>query len=111
MAMNDPYTLDPQQQATLLPALAVETCPPAKPQQIDTLRSDWDDIDAAVNFIRSVRHVDRVNLVGWSYGGSIVGGYAFSPPANIHPLLILRPAYHPRQPKAPEPKNPASGHP
>ena len=108
MAMNDPCNLDPQQQATLVPALAVETCPPAKPQQIDTLRSDWDDIDAAVNFIRSVRHVDRVNLVGWSYGGSIVGGYAVAHPDNIDRLVMLSPAYDRDHPEAPVPDTAAS---
>jgi pimeloyl-ACP methyl ester carboxylesterase len=107
-AMNDPCNLDAQQQATLVPGLAVETCPAPKAQQIDTLRSDWDDVDAAVNFIRGLRHVDRVDLVGWSYGGSIVGGYAAAHPDNVDRLVMLSPAYDRDHPDAPVPETAAA---
>jgi pimeloyl-ACP methyl ester carboxylesterase len=107
-AMNDPCNLDPQQQATLVPALAVETCPSAKPQQIDTLRSDWDDVDAAVKFIRGLRGVDRVNLIGWSYGGSIIGAYAGAHPDNVDRLVMLSPAYDRDHPEAPVPDTAAN---
>jgi pimeloyl-ACP methyl ester carboxylesterase len=107
-SMNDPCNLDPQQQVALVPALVVETCPAAKPQQIDTLRSDWDDVDAAVNFIRGLRHVDRVNLVGWSYGGSIIGGYAAAHQDNVDRLVMLSPAFDRDHPDFPVPDTAAS---
>ncbi len=109
--MNDPCNLDPQLQATLVPALHVETCRGSKPVQIDTLRSDWDDVDAAVNFIRDLRHVERVSLVGWSYGGSIIGGYAVGHPDKVDRLVMLSPAYDGDHPDASAPEAPASGPP
>jgi hypothetical protein len=30
---------------------------------VTSIASDWNDIDAAVNYIRALRHVDRVSLV------------------------------------------------
>jgi pimeloyl-ACP methyl ester carboxylesterase len=109
--MNDPCNLDPQERATLVPALHAETCPSTKPVQIDTLRSDWDDVDAAVNFIRDLRHVERVSLVGWSYGGSIIGGYAAGHPDAVDRLVMLSPSYDRDHPDASAPEAPASGPP
>jgi pimeloyl-ACP methyl ester carboxylesterase len=109
--MNDPCNLDPQEQTTLVPALHVDTCPGTKAGQIDTLRSDWDDVDAAVTFIRRLRHVERVSLVGWSYGGSIIGGYAVLHPDKVDRLIMLSPAYDRDHPDASAPETPASGPP
>jgi pimeloyl-ACP methyl ester carboxylesterase len=109
--MNDPCNLDPETLATLVPALHVQTCPAVKPVQIDTLRSDWDDLDAAVNFVRDLRHVDRVSLVGWSYGGSIIGGYAVNHPDKVDRLVMLSPAYDRDHPDASVPETAASGPP
>jgi len=110
-SMNDPCNLDAEAQATLVPALQVETCPGTKPVQIDTLRSDWDDLDSAVNFVRDQRHVERVSLVGWSYGGSIVSGYAARHRDKVDRLVMLSPTYDVAHPDASVPEAPAGGPP
>jgi pimeloyl-ACP methyl ester carboxylesterase len=36
---------------------------------VDDDPSDWDDINAVVDYIRALRRVDRVSLMAWSLGG------------------------------------------
>jgi hypothetical protein len=43
------------------------------PKQMTTLASDWNDIDAVVNRVRALRHVDKVSLLAWSLGGPARG--------------------------------------
>jgi pimeloyl-ACP methyl ester carboxylesterase len=45
------------------------------------------DIGAAVEFIRALRHVDRVNLLGWSWGATTAGLYAQQHPDRIARLV------------------------
>ena len=65
-AMNDPCNLTRAQQASYVPALIPTLCDPTYPHQMTTLASDWQDIDAVVNQIRALRHVDKLNLLAWS---------------------------------------------
>jgi hypothetical protein len=55
--------------------------------------SDWHDIGAVVDWIRELRHVDTLALVGWSQGGPRAGGYAAQHPAKVSRLVVLAPAY------------------
>jgi pimeloyl-ACP methyl ester carboxylesterase len=89
-AMNDPCNLPKEQQAAL-----GKQCPPSYPHALTSIASDWDDIDAAVNYILDLRHVDRVHLVGWSMGGPRAGGYAAQHPEKVGRLVLLAPAYNP----------------
>ena len=79
-AMNDPCNLSREQQASFLPPLVPSTCSPSYPHQLTTIASDWNDIDAVVNHVRALRHVDRVSLVAWSLGGPRAAGYAAQHP-------------------------------
>jgi pimeloyl-ACP methyl ester carboxylesterase len=89
--MNDPCNLAPEQQ----PGLAPGHCGPASyPYQLTTLESDWNDVGAVVDYLRSLRHVDRVSLVGWSLGGPRSAGYAGQHPDKIAKLVLLAPAYN-----------------
>ena len=47
------------------------------------------DLAAAVSYIRRFRHVDRVTLIGWSYGSTVAGKYAAENPDNVHKLILL----------------------
>jgi pimeloyl-ACP methyl ester carboxylesterase len=109
--MDDPCNLDPAQQALLIPSVLPEPCPPSYPSQVTTLRSDWDDLDGAVDYVRALRHVDRVSLVGWSFGGSRAGGYAMLHPGKVDRLVLLAPAYDREHPNASAPESPAAGAP
>src|SRR5262247_732850 len=82
--MNDPCNLSQEQQ---------KTCAPSYSRNLTTIASDWNDIDAVVDYIRSLRHVERVSLVGWSLGGPRAGGYAARHPEKVQRLVLLAPAY------------------
>jgi pimeloyl-ACP methyl ester carboxylesterase len=103
--------LSKEQQAQF-PNLFPAPCGAARAEPITTIGSDWDDIDAVVNHIRALRHVDKVNLLGWSQGGPRAGGYAARHPEKVLKLVLLAPAYNrampseaPRTPPAAAPMN------
>ena len=105
--MNDPCNLTPQQQAPLIPTLIAAPCQPGYAKTITTIANDWDDIDAVVNYIRALRHVDKVSTVAWSQGGPRSGGYAAQHPEKINRQVMLAPAYNAQGPAGP-PSAPAA---
>src|SRR6266571_453192 len=92
-AMNDPCNLSQEQQKTFTPGFLSSPCPPSYSRNVTTIASDWNDIDAAVDYIRTQRHVDRVSLVAWSLGGPRAGGYAARHPEKVQKLVLLAPGY------------------
>jgi pimeloyl-ACP methyl ester carboxylesterase len=103
-AMTDPCNLSKEQQAALVAA----PCAPSYGHAMTTIASDWDDINAVVDYIRALRHVEKVSLLAWSLGGPRAGGYAARHPEKVHKLVLLAPAYNRNAPAAP-PQTPASG--
>src|SRR5882762_10162058 len=61
LLMNDPCNLAPKQQA----ALFMAPCAASYGHPSTTLTSDWNDISAVVDYVRALRHVDRVDVVAW----------------------------------------------
>jgi pimeloyl-ACP methyl ester carboxylesterase len=59
-----------------------------------SLASDWNDINAAVNYITRLRGGTKVSLVGWSQGGPRTGGWAALNPQRVNRLVVLAPAYN-----------------
>ncbi len=106
--MDDPCNLAPNQQASFVPALFDRPCAPSYPYQLTTIASDWDDIGAVVDYIRALRHVERVSLIGWSLGGPRAGGYAGQHPEKVQKLVLLAPAYS-RDSASAAPKIPRDG--
>jgi len=51
------------------------------------------DIDAAVDHIRQKRHVEKVNLIGWSWGATLGGYYASLHSEKVNKLVMYAPAY------------------
>jgi pimeloyl-ACP methyl ester carboxylesterase len=88
--MNDPCNLARDRQAPFVAA----PCPPSYPHQLTTIASDWDDVGAAVDYVRALRKVDRVSLVAWSLGGPRAGGYAAQHADKVQRLVLLAPAYN-----------------
>jgi pimeloyl-ACP methyl ester carboxylesterase len=107
-AMNDPCNLAPEQQSGFMPGLIPARCTPSYPYQLTTIASDWDDVGAVVDYLRSLRHVDRVSLIAWSLGGPRSAGYAAQHPDKIAKLVLLAPAYN-RNASAKAPALPAEG--
>jgi len=92
--MNDPCNLPREQQAAFVPALLSAPCEPSYGQQMTTLASDWNDIGTVVDYLRRLRHVERVTLFGWSLGGPRAAGYASQHPDKVQKLVLLAPAYN-----------------
>jgi pimeloyl-ACP methyl ester carboxylesterase len=107
-AMDDPCNLAPEQQAQFVGKVIPARCAPSYPYQVTTIESDWDDIDAAVDYVRTLRHADRISLVAWSLGGPRAAGYAAGHPERIAKLVLLAPAYN-RAMRADPPPLPAPG--
>ena len=63
------------------------------------------DLGAVVDHVRGRHRVKRVNLVGWSWGGTLAGWYASVQPEKVRRLALYAPLYSGREePKAFEPK-------
>jgi pimeloyl-ACP methyl ester carboxylesterase len=108
--MNDPCNVsEARQKERLVPALLNAPCPPSYAKQMTTLGSDWSDIDAAVDYVRALRRVDRVALAGWSQGGPRTGGYTVRHPQKVSRLVVLAPAYNRGSAAEPPASLPAGG--
>jgi pimeloyl-ACP methyl ester carboxylesterase len=91
--MNDPCNLARAQQAQFVPSLIAAPCPPSFQGPATTITSDWNDIGAVVEYLRALRHVEKLNLAGWSQGGPRAGGYSAQHPEQVQRLVLLAPAY------------------
>ena len=108
-AMNDPCNLAHEQQAAFVPALITAPCAASYPRQMTTLASDWHDIDAVVDRIRAMRHVEKLNLLAWSLGGPRSAGYAAQHAGKVAKLVLLAPAYNRAAAAEPPAQVPANG--
>ena len=93
-AMNDPCNVSASQQEQLVGLMLEEACEPTHPGALTTIQSDWDDIGAVVDYIRELRNVASVSLIGWSLGGPRTGGYAAANPGKVSRMVLLAPAYN-----------------
>ncbi len=107
--MNDPCNLSAAQQALFIPALLPAPCMPSYSHQMTTIASDWNDIGAVVDYLRTLRRVDKLNMIGWSLGGPRAGGYAAQHPDKVQALVLLAPAYNRAARSDPPEQVPASG--
>jgi pimeloyl-ACP methyl ester carboxylesterase len=51
------------------------------------------DIGAVVDFIRARRNVPRVNLMGWSWGTSLMATYTTQNPSKVQRLVLYAPGW------------------
>lgn len=51
------------------------------------------DIEAMVNHIKRIRNVQKVTLIGWSWGAMMGGYYASLHPENVQKLVMYAPLY------------------
>ncbi len=110
--MDDPCNASTaQQEAFLIPNPLPETCPPNFDRLLTTPDSDRDEIDTVVDFIRELRGLDRVHLVGWSRGGARVGSYAAIHAEKVDRLVLFAPNYGRDAPDGPPADLPQPGFP
>lgn len=91
--MDDPCNLAADQQQQFVPTLIAAPCKASYPGQLTNIASDWNDIDAVVDYIRKLRKVEKVSLVAWSLGGPRAGGYAGQHAEKVNRMVLLAPAY------------------
>jgi pimeloyl-ACP methyl ester carboxylesterase len=112
---DDPRNLAPEDRASL-PAgvLAPEEfdAPAPYPYRLVTTDSETADLDAVVEFIRDLRGVERIKLIGWSGGGIRTGTYALRHPDKVERLVIWASSnYRPDGPDHPPSSLPLPGYP
>jgi len=98
--MDNPCNVsEAEQKLYLVGTTLAQTCTPSHPFQLSTLASDVDEVDRIVDYIRELRGVDKVHLVGWSRGGNRAGAYAAKYPKKVDRMLLLAPGqYYSAQP-------------
>lgn len=67
--------------------------PPDRNPAIATLAEAVDDVDAAVDFILRRRSVERISLIGWSWGTAIMGRYAATQGDKVERLVLYAPLW------------------
>ncbi len=107
--MNDACNLSREQQAGFIPALIPALCSPSYPHPLTTIASDWNDLGAVIDYLRSIRHVEKVSMLAWSLGGPRAAGYTARHPEQISRLVLLAPAYNRAGATDPPAQLPADG--
>jgi pimeloyl-ACP methyl ester carboxylesterase len=91
--MSDPCNFPKADQAQFVPSLIAAPCAPSHATPLTTIASDWNDLDAVIEYLRAQRRVEKVSLVGWSQGGTRTAGYVAQHPHKVARLVVLAPAY------------------
>ena len=96
--MDDPCNVDREFQPELVPHVLKDSAPPRYPYKLVSSRSEWDELETVVHYIRELRGVDKVSLVSWSTGAPRAGGFAALHPGEVDKLVLFGPApYFPRE--------------
>jgi pimeloyl-ACP methyl ester carboxylesterase len=67
--------------------------PPDRNPPIATPAEASDDVGVAVNFILRRRNVERINLIGWSWGTVLMGRYAATHGEKVDRLVLYAPVW------------------
>lgn len=86
--MDDPCNLIASQRSLMTKKQAA-ACTDTYPFDLVNSDSETADIDRVVDFIRKLRGVDKVTLIGWSGGGVRTGTYLARYPEKVEKYVIL----------------------
>ena len=110
--MNDPCNVGPAQQKTLIPKTLKEPCKPSYPFQLVSRQSEHDELDRVIEYIRQLRGVAKINLLGWSGGGFRTGTYTSEHSDKVEKLVIYASSnYSRKNPSTPPAALPRPGFP
>ena len=109
--MNDPCNVMAEQQKALSPKLLSAPCAPNYPFELVNSDSESDDINAVVDFLRKLRGVDKISLVGWSGGGIRTGSFIGRHPQKVDRYVIWASSNYSRKNPDEPPALPATGAP
>jgi pimeloyl-ACP methyl ester carboxylesterase len=97
--MTDPCNVTAAQQQSFLldpnPPNLTMACAASFPFLLVNSKSEWDEIDAVVDYIIARRGVEKVALVGISRGSLVVGPYAVLHPEKVESLFLQAPIFNP----------------
>lgn len=62
-------------------------------QPIETTAQAVADYGAVVDWVLERRHLNKVNVMGWSWGTTIAGGFASEMPAKVNRLVLYAPVW------------------
>ena|SRR3989442_1631830 len=99
--MDNPCNVNPAQRSILMPNPISDPsfCPSptqaSYPSQLINSKSDWDELDAVVEYIKAYRNIAKVSLISWSQGSFRVGPYAIQHPENVERVLFFAPIFNP----------------
>ena len=92
--MDDPCNAPTAQQGILIPNPLSATCPHSYPFTLNTSDTDLDELNTVVEYIRALRGVDKVHLLGWSAGAFRIGPYAVRHPDKVASLFFFAPIFN-----------------
>ncbi|MBT5050340.1 MAG: alpha/beta fold hydrolase [Rhodospirillaceae bacterium] len=108
----DLANISPDQITGDAPAGIEQAGQPTYPFQLATSDTETADLDAVVDFIRELRGVERIKLIGWSGGGIRTGTYALRHPYKVDRIVIWASSnYQPEGSDDPPAEMPVPGHP
>ncbi len=87
--MDNPCNMPPAFQKLVIPNTLKEPCEPAYKFELVNSDSETDDIHAVVDYIRKLRKVDKINLIGWSGGGIRLGTFVSRHQEKVERFVIL----------------------
>lgn len=87
--MDNPGNVNPEQQSIVMPRPLAAQRKPDHPYELVTIRHNWDEIGAVVDYLRQNCRVKRLSLVGWSAGCPRVGGYAAQHPDKVDRVVLF----------------------
>ncbi|MDF2120393.1 alpha/beta fold hydrolase [Roseiarcaceae bacterium H3SJ34-1] len=87
--MDDPCNLSPAQQKLLIPKTLPDVCEPKYKFELVNSDSETADVNAVVDYIRKLRKVDKISLIGWSGGGIRTGTFVSRFPQKVDRYVIL----------------------
>ena len=109
--MDDPCNVTPSQQVSLIPNPLPAPCAASYPKRLSTSQSEWDEIDTVVDYLRNLKKVDKISIVGWSAGSQRATGYAVRHQDKVETLVLYAPVYNPTLSTNPPAVVPAVGNP
>jgi pimeloyl-ACP methyl ester carboxylesterase len=90
--MDDPCNVDAEFQPLLVPHVLKEPAAPRYPYKLVSSESEWDELETVIGYVKALRNVERVSLVGWSTGAPRAGGFAALHPESVDRLVLFGPA-------------------
>ena len=109
--MDDPCNLIAAHQKPLMGTTLPAPCAPKYPHELVNSDSETADINAVVDFIRRLRGVDKVSLLGWSGGGIRTGTFATRYPEKVDRYVIWASSNYSRKNPDAAPPLPKAGAP